>query len=92
MKVGFENFGETVSLSDFKIVARTHARILYSCPKLMIGHFEKVGLSMALENIMKLGRPTFSEIFVRLPAWLLYSFLIQIFLLWVVVREEIYEA
>ena len=31
---------------------------------------------------MDLGRLIFSEIFVRPPAWLLYSFLAQIFLQW----------
>ena len=76
MKAGFENFDETVSPSDFEIVVRTHARVLYSCPRPMIGHFEEVGLSVTLENIMKLRRP---EIFVQPPAWLLYSFLARIF-------------
>ena len=81
-KAGFGNFGETVSPSDFEIVARTHARVLYSC------HFEKVGLSMTLENIVELGRPTFSKIFAQPLAWILYSFLTQIFLLWVVLEKE----
>ena len=36
---------------------QTHARVIYSCPRQMIGHFEKVGLSMTLENVVELGRP-----------------------------------
>jgi len=63
-----------VSITSFEIVARTHARVLYSCPRLMIVHFKEVGLSMNLKNIMKLGRPTFLEIFIWLSAWLLYFF------------------
>ena len=54
----------------------------------MIGHFEEVGLSMTLENIVKLERPTFPEIFVRPPTWVLSSFLTPIFLLWVVIEKE----
>ena len=73
--------GKIVSPTSFEIVARTHVRVLYSCPRLAIGYFEEVGLSMTLENIVKLGRLTFSEIFVQPSAWLLYSFLTQIFLL-----------
>ena len=82
--LGFEKI---MSPTSFKIIAWTHARFLYSYPRLMIGHFEEVGLSMNLGNIMELGRPTFPKIFVRPHAWLLYSFLIQIFLLWVVKKE-----
>jgi len=36
-----------------------------------------VKMSMNLGNIVELGRP---EIFVRPPAWLLYSFLARVFL------------
>ena len=55
----------------------------------MIGHLEEVGLSMNLENIMELGRPTFSEIVARpLACWLQYSFLIRIFLQLVVLKNE----
>ena len=43
---------------------------------------------MNLENIMKLRRLTFSEIFIQPPAWLLYSFLIQIFLQLVALEKE----
>ena len=55
----------------------------------MFDHFEEVGLSKTLDNFVKLGRPTFSEIVARLLAcWLLYSFLTQIFLLCVVLKKE----
>ena len=37
---------------------------------------------------MELGRPTFPEIFVRPPTWLLYSFLVQIFLQLVGLEKE----
>jgi len=77
-----------VSLISFEIVARTHARVLYSCPRLMIGHFEEVRLSINLGNVMKLGRPTFPKIFIRPHAWILYSFLTEIFLLRVVLENE----
>ena len=50
----FEKIVKIVSPPSFEIVARTHARVLYSCPRLMVGHFEKVTLSMNLENIVKL--------------------------------------
>ena len=55
----------------------------------MFDHIEEVGLSMTLENIVKLGRPTCSEIIARpLASWLLYSFLTQIFLQMVVLEKE----
>ena len=78
MKFCFGICSEIVSPSDFVIVAQIHA---YSFSRLMIFYFELVELSMNLGNIVKLGRP---EIFVRPPAWLLYSFLAQIFLQWLV--------
>ena len=37
MEVGFGNIGETVSPSDFAIVAQTHA---YSFPRFMVFSFE----------------------------------------------------
>ena len=49
MKFCFGLCGEIVSLSDFVIVARTHA---YSFPRLMVFYFELVELSMNLENIV----------------------------------------
>ena len=55
----------------------------------MIDHFEKVGLSMNLENIVELGRPACFEIVAwPLAGWLLYSFLINIFLQLVVLEKE----
>ena len=46
-------------------------------------------LRKTLENIVKLGRPTFSEITARpLAGWLLYSFLIRIFLQLVILEKE----
>ena len=49
MEVDFGNGGEIVSPSNFAIAARTHARVPYSSPVLMVVHFE----SMRLE---KMGR------------------------------------
>ena len=40
---------------------------------------------MNLRNIVELGRP---EIFVRPPAWLLYSFLSRISFQWVSLKKE----
>ena len=55
----------------------------------MFDHFEEVGLSTTLKNIVELGRPAFSKIIARpLACWLLYSFLTQIFLLCVVLKKE----
>ena len=55
----------------------------------MFDHFEEVGLSKTLENIVKLWRPSFSEIVAPpLVGWLLYSFLTQIFLLLVVLEKK----
>ena len=38
MEVDFENCGKIVSPSDFVIAARTHVRVLYSNPVLMVVH------------------------------------------------------
>ena len=54
MEVYFRNCGEIVSLSD---VARTHARVPYSSPGLMVVHFESVRLkkmSRTLENLAEM--------------------------------------
>ena len=62
MKVDFENCGEIVSLS---IAARTHARVPYSSPVLMVVHFESVRLekmSRTLENLAEMMSPTYFEI------------------------------
>ena len=47
MKVDFGNFGETVSPSDFVIVAWTHA---YSFSGLMVFYFELKMMNMNLVN------------------------------------------
>ena len=55
----------------------------------MFDYFEEVTLSKTLENIMKLGRPIFSEIVARpLSCWFLYSFLTHIFFLCAVLKKE----
>ena len=82
MKFYFRICGKIVSPSDFMIVTRTHA---YSFPRLMVFYFELVEVSMNLGHIVKLERP---EIFIRPPAWLLYSFLAQIFLQWIGLEKE----
>ena len=83
MKCCFDIDGDIVSPSDFVIVVWTHA---YSFPKLMVFYVE---LSMNLENVMELERPSFSEVVARpLVNWLLYSFLAQIFLQWEVQKKE----
>ena len=88
IKICFENCGEIVSPSDL-IVVRTHARIPYSFPRQMVGHYKEVELSKTLENIVELERPTFSEVVARpLVNRLLYSFLTQIFLQLVVPEKE----
>ena len=63
MEVGFENCGKIVSPSD---VARTHARVPYSSPVLMVVHFELVRLekmSRTLENLVEMMSPTCFEFF-----------------------------
>jgi len=44
--------------------------------------------NLGFGNIMELGSPAFFEIFARPLAWILYFFLTQIFLPWVVVEKE----
>ena len=90
---GFEKILKIVSPTSFEFIAQTHARVPQSIPRWIFDHFEEVGLSKSLENIVKLGRPTFSKIVARPHAcWLLYSFLTQIFLLCVVLKKEYKEA
>jgi len=73
MKVGFLNFGETVSPSDFVIVARIHA---YSFPGLMVFCFELKMMSMNLVFRMIVSQ----AYFVGTQAWLPCSFIGWIFL------------
>ena len=50
-----------MSPSNFAIAARTHARVPYSSPILMIVHFKSVRLekmSRTLENLVKMMSPT----------------------------------
>ena len=77
--LGFKKIMKIVSQTSFEIVARTHARVLNSYPRLMFGHFVEVRLNMNLENIVELGSLKFFEIVARPNEWLLYSFLTQIF-------------
>ena len=54
-------------LSDIEFVALTHARAPYSSPRLMVVHFESVGLekmSMTLEILVEMMSPTCFEEFV----------------------------
>ena len=57
-----------VSPTSFEIVAQTQSRVPQSILRWMFDHFEEVGLNKALKNIVKLGRPIFSKVFVRPPA------------------------
>ena len=56
MSMNLEILDDMVSPTSIEIVARTHAKVSYSCSRLMIGHFEEGGLSMNLENIVKSRR------------------------------------
>ena len=61
MEVNFGNYGEIVTPLDFVIAARTHARVLYSSPVLMVVHFELVRLekiSRTLEILVEMMSPT----------------------------------
>ena len=85
MEVDFENCGEIVSPSDFAIATRTHARVPYSSPVLMVVHFESVRLkkmSRTLENLAEMMSPTYFEIVAifhkRLPDALLALILLQL--------------
>ena len=85
MEVDFRNCGEIVSPSDFAITARTHVRILYSSPLLMVVHLKLVRLekmSRTLENLAEMMSPTYFEIVAifhkRLPNALLAQILLQL--------------
>jgi len=87
--LGFRKIMKIMSPTSFETVTRTHARVPQSIPRWMFHHFEEVGLSKTLENIVELGRPTCSEIATRpLASWLLYSFLTRIFLQMVILEKE----
>ena len=63
--LGFKKIVKIMSLTSCEIVARTHARVPQSIPRWMFDHFEAIGLSKTLENIVKLERPTCFEIVAR---------------------------
>ena len=63
--LGFRKIVKIVSPTSFEIIARAHARVPQSIPRWMFNHFEEVGLSKTLENIVELERPTCSEIGAR---------------------------
>ena len=91
MEVDFKNCGEIVSPSDFAIAARTHARVLYSSPILMVVHFESVRLkkmSMTLENLVEMISPTYFEFVASFHNRLPNAFLAQIFLQLDVLEKE----
>ena len=94
MKVGFGNYGEVVSPSDFAIVARTHARVPYSFSGWMVVHFESVRLekmSMTLEILVEMMSPTYFEIVALFHKRLPNSFLALIFLQFDVLEKEYME-
>ena len=94
MEVGFENYGEVVSPSDFAIIAQTHARVPYSFPGWMVVHFESVRLekmSMTLENLVEMMSLTYFEIVALFHKRLLNSFLAQILLQLDVLEKEYME-
>ena len=62
MKVDFGNYGEIASPSDFAVTARTHARVPYSSPVLIVVHFESVRLekmSRTFENLVEMISPIY---------------------------------
>ena len=71
LNLGFGKFVKSVGPTSFEMVARTHARVPQSIPIWMFDHFEEVRLSKTLENIVKLGMPTCSDIIAwPLAGWL----------------------
>jgi len=71
-----------VSPSDFTIAARTHVRVPYSSPVLMVVHIELVRLekmSRTLENLVKMMCPIcFAFFHKRLPNAFLAQILLQL--------------
>ena len=85
MEVDFGNCSEIVSPSDSAIAARTHARVPYSSPVLMVVHFKSVRLekmSRTLENLAEMMSPIYFEIVEifhkRLPNTLIAQILLQL--------------
>ena len=92
IEVDFGNCDEIVSLSVIEFVTRTYARAPYSSLRLMVVHFDSVGLekmSMTLDNLVKMmSLKCFDEFIVETQAWLLYSFVSLIFFQLVVQEKE----
>ena len=60
-----------MSPTYLEIEAWTHTRVLCSFSGQMVVHYEDVKLSKTLENIVKLERPTFSDVVAQpLVGWL----------------------
>ena len=65
MKISFQNYSEVVTLSDFVIIAQTHARVPYSFSGWMVVHCESIRLekmSVTLENLVEMMSPIYFEI------------------------------
>ena len=94
MEVDFENCGEIVSPSDFAIAARTHARVPYSSPVLMVIHLKSVRLkkmSETPENFVEMISPKKFEIVALFHKRLPNAFLAQILLQLDVLEKEYME-
>ena len=82
MEVDFENCDEIVSPSNFAIAARTHARVSYSSPVLMVVHFESVRLeklSRTLKILVEMMSPKcFAFFHKKLPNAFLAQILLQL--------------
>ena len=94
VEVNFGNYGEIVSPSDFAIVARSHTRVPYLSPVLMVVHFESVRLkkmSRALENLVEMMSPTYFEIIALFHKRLPNAFLSQILLQLDVLEKQYME-
>jgi len=76
------------------LLHRTHARVPYSSPVLMVVHYELVRLekmSRTLENLVEIMSPTFFEFVASFHNRLPNAFLAQIFLQLDVLGKEYME-
>ena len=82
MAIDFGNYGECVSPLDYAVAARTHTRVPYSSPVLMVVHFEVMRLekmSMTLEILVERMSPTcFASYHIILPNAFLAQILFQL--------------
>ena len=81
MEVDFGNYGEFVSPLDYAVAARTHTRVPYSSPVLMVVHLEWVRLdkmSRTLENFERMSPTCFAFFHNRLPNAFLAQILLQL--------------